>query len=469
MNIYPAIKARMGSWQYYIVKMSMREICGNVRFGTDIHDDRTLDQTIQRIMNESRVKTDLVTYLRRQDDRFFSSIVVAALRGNPKWYPVTMEAESTDDILSDDERLNQSFGILKFDGTQDYYALDGQHRLAAIKALVDPNSELAMGAPKDFKNEEISVIVVVPSETDTKEEFLVRYRRLFGNLNRYAKPTDAVTNIIMDEDDVFAIITRRLITEHDFFKWSGKQSESTRVKTQKGKNLNQRDSYFTSLETLYAVNRILLNSRERQNNGWPQSDETDYKTYMRHRPDEEIIDQLFEELKIYWDALLDELPVLYEDPSKCKDHSARMSDESNTKDIVLFWPIGQELLAKIARSLLDKRQMNANDPTPRSVSEALSGLNRLTWEFHRLPWRNLLLIPADNIPDSENWKIRSEDRKRALQIAEEIIAWQIGLIENSAEDLCDLRTRWSQYLLPALSDSEIEDLWLEIQDSIINV
>ena len=83
--------------------------------------------------------------------------------------------------------------------------------------------------------------------SELQEEFLKRYRRLFGNLNRYAKPMDAVTNIIMDEDDAFAIVTRRLITEHTFFKYSGRHRESARIKTVKGKNLRSTDSYFTSL------------------------------------------------------------------------------------------------------------------------------------------------------------------------------------------------------------------------------
>src|SRR5262245_18877634 len=182
MNVYPAIKGMMGRWKYYVVKMSMREVADNVKFAADIYDDRTLDEAIQRVLNESRVKKDIVTYLIRQKDRFFSSIVVAALQGNPKWYPITIEDDERFALFRDDKRLNETFGVLSFDGTQDYYALDGQHRLAAIKALVDPNSDVYADAPQGFKDEEISVIVVVPRETETAEQFLERYRRLFGNL-----------------------------------------------------------------------------------------------------------------------------------------------------------------------------------------------------------------------------------------------------------------------------------------------
>ena len=48
-----------------------------------------------------------------------------------------------------------------------------------------------------------------------------KYRKLFSTLNRYAKKTDGATNIILDEDDTFAILTRRLITDHEFFRWTG--------------------------------------------------------------------------------------------------------------------------------------------------------------------------------------------------------------------------------------------------------
>jgi DGQHR domain-containing protein len=298
----------MGRWNYYVVKMSMRELADNVKFAADVNDDRTLDEAIQRVLNESRVKKDIITYLIRQQDRFFSSLVVAALQGNPKWYPVTIEDDERFALFRDDTRLNQTFGVLSFDGTQDYYALDGQHRLAAIKALVDPNSDVYADAPPKFRDEEVSVIVVVPSEAEGHEEFLKRYRRLFGNLNRYAKPMDQVTNIIMDEDDAFAIVTRRLITEHEFFRYSGRQRESARIKTEKGKNLRATESYFTSLETFYEMNISLLTTKARKNKGW-NVEEDDFKEFRRFRPDDEVIDSLFEEIRMYWDGLLEERAI----------------------------------------------------------------------------------------------------------------------------------------------------------------
>ena len=138
-----------------------------------------------------------------------------------------MEDDERFSLFRDDARLNQTFGVLAFDGTHHYYALDGQHRLAAIKRLIDPKAEKPVLAPRNFGTEEVSVIVVVPKTDETNDSFMLRYRRLFGNLNRHAKTTDQVTNIIMDEDDVFAILTRRIITDHAFFQ-SGRVAEGFR-------------------------------------------------------------------------------------------------------------------------------------------------------------------------------------------------------------------------------------------------
>ena len=144
MNIYPALRSQMGSWNYYVVKMSARELSENVKYASEVYEDRTLDEAIQRTLNEGRVKKEIVEYLKRQQDRFFSSIVVAALEGDPMFYPVEITDNPQFAIFRDDRRLNEAFGVLKFDGTQKYYALDGQHRLSAIKTLLDRNNPLSI-------------------------------------------------------------------------------------------------------------------------------------------------------------------------------------------------------------------------------------------------------------------------------------------------------------------------------------
>lgn len=466
MQIYPAMKADMGRWAYYIVKMNMREVAESVKFAHDIYEDRTLDDAVQRVLNTSRVKKDIVTYLAKQPDRFFASIVIAAQGGNPRWAPVVMTDNPEFALFKDDPRLDKTFGVLLFDGTQEYFALDGQHRLAAIKSLVDQDDASSTLAPEGFLEEEVSVLVVVPKETDSEDEFLKRYRRLFGNLNRYAKPMDQATNIIMDEDDVFAILTRRLISEHPFFRVTGPEKQSYRIKTTKGKNLRSTDEFFTSIETLYEMNFTLLESRERKTMGWGFDDESGPATaeFSKFRPSDDIIDILFDELKGYWDALLVELPFLDSSPTSMRNHGADPEDdgydaEDQAMDNLLFWPIGQQMLAQLARELLDLRGPESGVVDPEKVRSALRGLSNLEWDLHRAPWRNHTLV---NDGGSDGWKIRSEDRKAVVDNGKQIQLMLLGTYELDAQGLEELKNRWRSFLLPAQNDEQANKMWVEI-------
>ena len=462
MNIYPALRSQMGSFRYYTVKMSARELSENVKYASEVYEDRTLDEAIQRVLNESRVKNEIVEYLKRQQDRFFSSIVVAALEGNPMFYPITITEDPQFAIFRDDRRLNETFGVLKFDGTQKYYALDGQHRLSAIKTLLDQNNPLSDGAPDDFENDEFSVIVIAPRIEDTYEGFMQKYRQLLSNLNRYAKPTDLATNIIMDEDDTFAILTRRLVTDHDFFKSAGKQRDSRRIKTRRGKNLNHSDSYFTSLETLYEMNIELLSSVKRIPKGWGAVGEegTDLKTFKRFRPSEEYIDSLYVELSMYWDALLVELPILHKDPPKMRIHELTDTESADETDHLLFWPIGQQMLVEIVRTLFNKRLPDPENPTPETVREALKGLSRLEWRLHQAPWRHFLLIKSTT---TNRWNMRNEARTKVIRCGHIIQQWILGLEELDETGVEHLKKDWANFLIPAQSKEEIDLMWRQVE------
>ena len=468
MSIYPALRSRMGTWNYYVVKMSTRELSQNVMYASAVHDDQTLDRAIQRELNKSRVKNEIVEYLKRQPHRFFSSIVIAALEGNPKFEPVEVTADPRFTLVHNNRRLNEAFGILQFDGTEKYYALDGQHRLSAIKTLLDRNNPLSDGAPENFEDDELSVIVVVPSEKDSNEVFMQKYRRLFSYLNRYAKKTDQTTNIIMDEDDTFAILTRRLITDHAFFHSDARrQLESDKIKTIKGKNLKTGDSYFTSIETLYEMNIALLSSSKRLSIGWgPDSDEgKDLKTFIRFRPtSEEYIDSLYDELSIYWDGLLDELPVLHNHPTKMRFHEITDRDTKNGTDNLLFWPIGQQMLAEIARELLNKRLHDLENPTIDTVKYALKGLSKLEWQLHQAPWQYFLLVRTMTPTGRYKWIMRNEERVKAVRCGRIIQQWILGLEDGDKNYATNLKNQWKNFLIPAPSDEIVDELWQQVED-----
>ena len=280
--------------------------------------------------------------------------------------------------------FDDSFGVLTFDGGQKYFALDGQHRLKAIKTLTDQTETGVPEIPDGFLDEEVSVIMIVREDVrDT--EFMTSYRRIFSSLNRYAKPTDTDTNIIMDEDDAVAILTRRLIIEHDFFVWKGSTATSPVLKT-KGKNLRSGDSYFTTLQTLYGMNESLLLTADRDHSGFTRKD------YRQFRPSEDDLDRMFAELMIYWNAILSEIGALHNEPAKMRAHDAEIDNSDDLSDHLLFWPIGQELLADVIRILLNRRLPNPTAPTESDVRSCIRPLTRIDWDLRKAPWAGLILI-----------------------------------------------------------------------------
>ena len=458
MRIYPAIRAQMGSWQYYIVRMKMREIAHEVKLAHDIYTDKTLSDAVQRTLGEKRVKTEIVGYLARHPDRFFSSIVVAAMEGEPVWHPVEMDETIIPKIFTSSSSLRDSFGVLSFGDEPRYYALDGQHRVAAIKLLV--NGEAEVQAPKDFDDDLLSVIVVLREEHDTPEgEWMRRYRRLFSSLNRYAKPTDQDTNIIMDEDDLFAIVTRRLITEHEFFQAPGPERESFKVLT-KGKNVKTGMRHFTTLQTLYAVNEILLTTREREiRDGWSRNEK---RLIKQSRPEEDTLDEFYVELEGYWNAILGSLPALREQPDKMRTHDIPDPNTENYQNHFLFWPIGQEyLLARLVRNILDDAFPNGGyGDTDKMVAELIR-IAQIPWELHETPWRYLLLVPT---PEEKSWRMRNEDRKEVLKLAYRLLRWIVGLDSLGEDEIEGLREEWQNLLVRYPDDYRLQDIWREIEE-----
>lgn len=200
----PAFKCTVGDWSYYICTMQYAEVARQVQFAYELGGNTELSQLIQRgITDRTKGITD---YLLSSPHHFLGGLVVAAWGGEPNYTPLTMD--DPEGMLSG---LDKGFGVLMFDGTQQYFVLDGQHRLRAIKDALRKKPELG--------KEDVCVLLV--THYDTKEG-RTRTRRLFSNINRNAKQTGPAENIALDEDDGFAILIRRLLEDHDLLSQDGR-------------------------------------------------------------------------------------------------------------------------------------------------------------------------------------------------------------------------------------------------------
>ena len=332
----PALKARMGDWQYYVTVMKLGKIAKECHLANEIHSNKDLDDLIQRDL-QNRVKDEMVPYLLHENQRFYGALVVAVYGGSPEFSPVTVSEHS---LLNDSDRHTYGFGLLRFDGSQMYYALDGQHRLQSIKDAIRINPDLAQ--------EEISVIIL---KHENSTEGLERTRRLFTTLNRRAKPTTAGMNIALDEDDSIAIVSRRLVREHNFLK----NLVSTKLGSKQVSRSKADEPYITTLSAFYETNEILLTSCD----GGLDLDK-DFKQFRRSSDE---LDKYYEYLSDLWTLILSYCPQFDQvlagkkkpgDIRNRLDKSGNICLDDHGKPIsggnVFARPMGQFIIAEVVKN-----------------------------------------------------------------------------------------------------------------------
>lgn len=277
MNIMkrPALKAVMGNWGYYISTMTYRQLFDYVKMPKEVCDSKVLSERIQRELTDNVDK--IAKYLKTENDRFFNALVLAVHGGKPSWYPGVFE--------KDDERFN-NIGLLTFSGEEKIFPVDGQHRLAAIKQLVNEGIT--------NNDEEVPVIFVAHQNSSEGNE---RTRRLFTSLNRYAQEVRLSDTIALDEDDIVYITTRYLVEKTDIF--------AKKVLERKTESMAQADDeFFTNIISLSKCTEYLLNPFMDVN-----EDKENYRRYRRN--DEEIKD--FEDYSIkFWKCFINKIPDIKE-------------------------------------------------------------------------------------------------------------------------------------------------------------
>jgi DNA sulfur modification protein DndB len=370
----PALKAKMGDWQYYTTVMKLGKIARECRLAEEIHPNKDLDELIQRAIQD-RVAKEMVPYLLNESQRFYGALVVAVYGGDPEFSPVSV-ADGHHLIDDKDKSSSYGFGLLRFDGSQTYYALDGQHRLKSIQEAIRQKPELAM--------EEITVIIL---KHETTKDGLERTRRLFSTLNRRAKPTSAGMNIAIDEDDSIAIITRRLVKENKIFeKLVASKLGSKQISPNKSD-----DPFITTLSGLYEVNEVLLSA-------YDGGLEVDSK-FKQFRPNNDDLDSYYTYLERIWTKILSECPgfdAVLAGKKKPGDIRKRTDDDNHPivdesgKAIaggnVFARPIGQFIIADVLKIVSIQGK---------SVEDAISAImSSIPMDIDKAPWAYVIWNPT---------------------------------------------------------------------------
>lgn len=317
------LRGNIGFWTYYSTIMKIKDIVSNNRIITVSESNElytsNINKVLQREISPARIKR-ISDYILNTDERFFSSLVVAIHKGNPKWTDIDLYEKITidDDDLTPEAIANigSKYGILSLAGDEQIFALDGQHRLKGIRKAYNQNP--------DIGDLEVSLTFVIHNHENVE-----RTRRLFTVLNKYAEKPKGAELIILDEDDAAAINTRRLVTEHPILSKANAISNS---KT--GAISNSDNQSFTTLVTLNSINKILYNKNS---------------TYYTQRPSDEEMSTLYQRSVNFWDtffAVYPEIISFIDGDSEINISEEKISRNEETGGSLLLRPVGQELVAK---------------------------------------------------------------------------------------------------------------------------
>ncbi len=236
----------LSKWKipYFATTMTLTEAAESLHLTTEIPGAERIEwkvnELFQRDIDWPRVERQILPYLRNAEvPQFFNSITVALLPYNPEagellqafkddvaWEPPSLvepdrfAKRSTigpvtfghwSDWATPQDREFQT-GQMRWNVKQLFgVAIDGQHRLAAIKLLIKASSEVAA-----FRNTRLPVILLLFDERlgfsaphDTSQVSLLR--ALFIDLNKHARTVSRARQILLDDRDPHAVCVRRLV------------------------------------------------------------------------------------------------------------------------------------------------------------------------------------------------------------------------------------------------------------------
>lgn len=370
-----AQKAKLGSTEYYIAKMTVEDLVNSVGLAIELPEwkDMTPDEKMQREPDINRVVNEICPYFIEDKDRFFGSLIVDIYTGydNVVFEPITKLVEQ-DKLAAAHNIALQNAGFLTLPGKERLIALDGQHRLLAMKLCLKGAGAISvamLGNKKmtpqmmalephpELAEEEVSVIFV-------EHENNLKIRKIFNKVNKYARQTGRGQNIITSDDDVYASIARRLFAEGEVLYKIGKNE----LVNWSSNTLSQRSKQLTTVSALYTIAETISKDR-----GWS----------AKVMPsDDDAIEEVFEENTDFWKQLLEGMSVYRKYLALTKlDKPISQLREDN----LLMKPVTHMALAHVAYFAKQKGI---------EWSDVVTKLDKVDWSMDNSIWFNILVIPA---------------------------------------------------------------------------
>jgi DNA sulfur modification protein DndB len=387
----PALQGSFGNWTYYSALVRLDDIAERVGYAHPLAENQSLSAQMQRTLDEHGRAEDIAQYLLRSEDRFFNALVVGVLGGHPKWHPFSLTSRvPAHELGAVTERDQDLVGYLQLTGEETLFALDGQHRLAGIRKALQERPETA--------REKLSLIFVPHIATP---EGRIRTRSLFISLNKKAVVVKKPDIIILDEVDLAAIVTRRLIDQNPRF-------SRDVIDVERFTNaISTTSTYWTTIANFYDANKVIIEEIMQGRN----EDELEQASKMRLAEDR--IDFYMNGVIDFYDRLARLEPLLatiFQGAGNATS-AALLEARTGRQPRLLARPIGLKIVVKVVAKL---RETN-------TLAQAFRELRRVPLVMTRAPFSDLIWDT-----DRGRMQVKGEG------LATRLIMYQLGLTDFDA-------------------------------------
>lgn len=385
-------RTQMGSTEAFIGSVTLEWLDSKVRFASQlplfrqkfdsqtenvIRDAETIEEIQQRPLDWSR-QASLAQYLAARKAHKFPAVLVVI---SPAWVDDPASAEwdekgralkSAVDFTALDH--NETLGLLNIKEVT-FFALDGQHRLMGVQGLMTliktgrlqpyNKAKKPVGSPitidnlrtefhvesshlQSLSNEKIGIeFIPAVVKGETRQEAQRRIRSIFVHVNLMAVKLSQGQLALLNEDDGFAIIARKIAVTHPLLKEQKKRNP--RVNWDSA-TVAAKSTVLTTLQALQDMSERYLGQKFPH---WKPAD----KGLIAMRPEDEELKQGLKEFNTLFDNLANlpsykRLESDTETPLLRRFSFEKDSGEGN----LLFRPVGQAALAQALGIMVFKKK-----------------------------------------------------------------------------------------------------------------
>lgn len=382
----PAMRGKFGSTEYFVVTMPAKELTDKLVIPKELEewDDMTIEERFQREVNYNRVKKHIAPYLAGDDDRFFGAFIVDIYNADGvDFEPVTSIVNGLPKLYANASKV---FGFLNFQGDEVLVPLDGQHRLAALRFAITGKDEKGKDIPGMTANIDVA--------TDHCTVILVRHdrskaRKIFNKVNRYAKSQSKADNLITDDDDIIAIISRQEVSDKIIHERLVNFSSNT---------LGKNDRYFTTLSTIYEATNIILNDQFGKIDTTSLPDKPKQKLYKDVAHD-------------YWKAICEGVTLF-----STAIHDPQESGDERRKEIRRDFVLGKPIVQLALIDAFVRLRQPDDDGSRLGSDTIIEKINNVDWSVDNPIWQHILMQEE-----------RVVTGKQAARFAARFLAYYLGL------------------------------------------